>query len=71
MDFLIPIFEIIYKHGGMLTGGFVRDCIVRGEPVSKDKDIDVLVPFSTSHDLQSELEDKFGDCIDIIQRRIV
>ncbi|AVG46681.1 hypothetical protein [Acanthamoeba polyphaga mimivirus] len=60
MEYLETIFPTIFQNGGMLAGSFVRDCIIREEPVDKSRDIDVLVPFENSIKLQKDLMDKYG-----------
>ncbi|BCS82594.1 hypothetical protein QLL95_gp0105 [Cotonvirus japonicus] len=59
MDYLETIFPIIFQNNGMLAGSFVRDCIIREEPVDKNRDIDILVPFKNSLGLQKDLVNKF------------
>lgn len=59
MEFLESIFEVIYDHAGVITGSFVRDCLIRKESISVNRDIDVLVPFSFMKDLETSLIEKF------------
>ncbi|AVL94494.1 hypothetical protein ma108 [Moumouvirus australiensis] len=66
MEKLDPIFKIIFENRGMLSGSFVRDCIIREQEINPDKDIDVLVPFDQVIHLKDDLVKYFGAEIHVI-----
>ena len=56
MQNLDYIFSSIFDNGGVLTGSYVRDCVIRQEPECKERGIDVLVPFGKVRRLVSSLK---------------
>lgn len=66
MEFLNTVFDVIFSHEGWISGSFTRDCLLLEEPISKERDIDVIVPFSTdekqnnAESLRDELIHKFN-----------
>ncbi|QGR53635.1 hypothetical protein [Moumouvirus maliensis] len=50
----------------MLSGSFVRDCIIREQEINSDKDIDVLMPFNKTLHLKNDLIKHFGAEIHVI-----
>lgn len=61
MEELDYIFTPIFAHQGVLTKSFVRDCAIRHEPVTRERDIDVLVPFSKIRKLVACLKQMGGE----------
>ncbi|AQN67952.1 hypothetical protein [Saudi moumouvirus] len=59
MERLDPIFKIIFENKGMLSGSFVRDCIIREQEINPEKDIDVLIPFNKALNLKADLVKHF------------
>nr|WIL04473.1 hypothetical protein Clen_543 [Cedratvirus lena] len=57
--------ELIFAHGGVLSGSFVRDVIIRGEdflPSKVSRDVDVLITFSSALELLDEIRIKYPSC---------
>lgn len=60
MEQLDYLLSPIFAHRGVLTGSFVRDCVIRHEPICKERGIDVLVPFAKIRKLVACLKDLGG-----------
>ncbi|AGF85686.1 hypothetical protein QJ854_gp096 [Moumouvirus goulette] len=60
MEDLDPIFKIIFENRGMISGSFVRDCIIREQKINPDKDIDILILFDKVLNLKADLIKHFN-----------
>lgn len=48
--------ELVFLHGGVLSGSFVRDVIIRGEEFALDRDVDVLLTYGCALELLDDLQ---------------
>ena len=57
---LDSILNMVFSHCGIVTGSYVRDILVLGKEFTYDRDIDVLIPYSSIEKLAKELEGEFS-----------
>jgi hypothetical protein len=50
--------ELVFAHGGVLAGSFVRDVVIRGEKGAWTRDVDVLLTFSSALELLEEITEE-------------
>lgn len=51
--------ELLFAHGGVLSGSFVRDVIIRGEEFAPDRDVDVLLTYGCALELLDDLQTNY------------